>query len=133
MIYSRTSMFPNQRRIPTASQQEVLVDTDRRIRLILCTAAQQIELGQFEKRNTVFPIFMAGFATNSPDLKQHAIDLIRALEGKGIGQNTHRTRQLLVAVCEEQRRVVHAGGRMEDVEWMVVAKEKGLNVVNCGL
>lgn len=126
-------MFPNQRRIPTAAQQEVLNDTDRRIRLTLSIASHQVESGHFEKRHTIFPVFMAGFATNSADLKLHAIDLIRAFEGKGIGQNTYRTRQLLVAVCEEQRRVANAGGRMEDVEWKVVAREKGLNVVNCGL
>lgn len=132
-IYARTSMFTRQRHIPTAAQHEVANDTERRVRLILAMAAQQVESGHLERRKTVFPIFMAGFATFSSDSKLHAIDLIRAFEGKGIGQNTYRTRQLLVAVCEEQRKAINAGRQMEDVEWMAVAREQGLNVVNCGL
>ena len=53
--------------------------------------------------------------------------------GGGIGQNTYRMRQLLAAVCEEQRRVLGQGGRMEAVDWLVLAKERGLMVVHCGL
>lgn len=134
-IYSRTSMFPGQRRIPMATQLEVNADTDGRAQAVLRIAARIVEEGKLEQRQTVFPLFMAGFATKSPEVKRNAIDLIKALEGSGIGQNTYRTRQLLVAVCEEQARSVAAGSgrRLEDVEWLVLAREKGLTVVNCGL
>ncbi|KAF7188344.1 C6 finger domain transcription factor nosA [Pseudocercospora fuligena] len=132
-IYSRTSMFRGQRQIPIASQYDINTDTDNRAQAILHVASQQIENRKVASRQSVFPIFMAGFAAKNPDVKLHAIELIKAFEGYGIGSNTYRTRQLLVAVCEEQRRLASIGGRMEDVEWLVIAKERGLSVVNCGL
>ena len=132
-IYSRTSMFPGQRRIPIANQLELAADTERRVTIILALAAQQVEQGYLDRRNTVFPIFVAGVASLKADSKSQAINLIRAFEGHGIGQNTYRTRQLLLAVCEEQRRVANAGGRMEDVEWLAIATDRGLGVANCGL
>ena len=81
----------------------------------------------------MFPLFIAGMASCEQDAKGRAVDLITVFEGKGIGQNTLRTRQLLVAVCEEQNRIVDLGGRMVDVDWLVVARERGLLVLNCGL
>ena len=133
VIYSRTSMFPGQSRIPIANQQAVRADTERRINLIFTVAGQHIQAGQQDNRSTIFAVFIAGIATSFPDAKVHAIDLIKAFEGTGIGQNTYRTRQLLVAVCEEQRRHLVVGGNMEGVDWLVFARERGLTVVNCGL
>ena len=82
---------------------------------------------------SIFPLFLAGVASTQPDAKIQAIDIMKAIVSGGIGQNTFRTRQLLAAVCEEQRRVVNSGGRMEHVDWLEVARERGLSVVNCGL
>lgn len=87
-----------------------------------------------ERRHVGFPLFMAGVATTQPDTKIQAMNLMTAFQREGgIGQNTYRTRQLLIAVCEEQRAMVGAGGRMEQVDWLALAKERGLSVVNCGL
>lgn len=140
VIYSRTSMFPSQRSIPIANQSDFHADTERRCVAILTLASTYLSstnsTSVTEHRQAVFPIFIAGVATSQPDAKIQAIDIIKAMESPikgGIGQNTYRTRQLLVAVCEEQRRVVSAGGRMEQVDWLVVSRERGLSVVNCGL
>ena len=133
MIYSRTSMFPGQRRIPIANQQEVNAEIEYHVMCILNIAIAQLEAGGVEKRHIVFPLFMAGFATSQPDVKIQALDIIRRLETTAIAQNTYRTRQLLSAVYEEQRRIAESGGRTEDIEWLVVAKERSLMVVNCGL
>ncbi|KAK3116576.1 hypothetical protein LTR53_002944 [Teratosphaeriaceae sp. CCFEE 6253] len=134
IIYLRTSMFPAQRSIPVADQGEVHADTERRCISILTLASSYLD-GELmlERRHAVFPVFMAGVSTTQPDAKVQAIDIIKAMERGAIGQNTYRTRQLLVVVCEEQRRVVSAGGRMETVDWLAVARERGLSVVNCGL
>lgn len=134
IVYSRTSVFPGQRSIPVASQAEIQADTERRCIAILGMATEYIESNRIQCRHIVFPVLISGIATTQPDAKVQAIDLVRAFEvNGGIGQNTYRTRQLLVAVCEEQRRVVSTGGRMEQVDWMALANERGLRVTNCGL
>lgn len=81
----------------------------------------------------VFSLFMAGFATCQPEIKVHALDLMKNYEGSGIGQNTMRTRQLLKTVYEEQALMADEGRRMEDVDWLSLARAKSLAVVNCGL
>ncbi len=132
-VYSRTSMFFRQRSFPIASQQEVFADTKSRVMAIIALAATQLEAGHLERRHVIFPLFIAGFATMQPDLKVQALNIIKAYEGQGLGQNTYTTRRLLTAVYEEQGRVVEAGGRMEDVDWLRVARDRSLTVVNCGL
>ncbi|KAI5358545.1 Putative zn(2)-C6 fungal-type DNA-binding domain, fungal transcription factor [Septoria linicola] len=132
-IYTRTSMFPGQRQIPIANYVELQADTERRVLAILGIAGQQVEQGAVDQRNTVFAIFIAGVASTKGESKARAVDLIRAFEGHGIGQNTYRTRQLLVAVCEEQRLAASSGRRMQDVEWLTIARDRGLGVANCGL
>lgn len=134
VIYARTSMFAGQRLIPTANQSDICADTERRCLAILTMAGGYVEAGLMERRHVVFPVFIAGVATTQPDAKIQAMNLMTAFQREGgIGQNTYRTRQLLIAVCEEQRAVVGVGGRMEQVDWMALAKERGLHIVNCGL
>ena len=133
MIYSRTSMFPGQRRIPVANQQDILADTEYRVVSIITLVTTQLESGHLDRRYVIFPLFMAGFATTQPDAKIQALDIIKAFEGTGIGQNTYTTRRLLSALYEAQRRTADAGGRLEDVDWLTIARERSLIVVNCGL
>ncbi|KAK5173413.1 uncharacterized protein LTR77_002094 [Saxophila tyrrhenica] len=132
-LYLRTSMFPRQRSLPLSNQHELQTDTETRVSSILASATLQLQARQLERRDVIFPLFIAGYATTQPDLKIQALDLMKAFEGQGVGQNTFTTRRLLGAVYEEQRRRVEGGGRMEEVEWMRVARERGLGVVNCGL
>jgi hypothetical protein len=133
ILYSRTSMFPGQRMIPTANQTNVNADSATRVSYILSLVSAILAAGELERREVVFPVFIAGFATTSGDAKAHAIDLLRAFEGHGIGQNTAIVRRLLISVCEEQRRRIGVGGRMEEVDWLAVSKQTGLSVINCGL
>ena len=126
-------MFPGQPLIPTANQAAFLADTGNRVSHILTLTMSIFANGELDRREVVFPIFMAGFATNNPNAKAKTIDLLKSYEGHGIGQNTSVVRRLLVAVCDEQNRRVAAGRRMEEVEWLRVGRERGLSVVNCGL
>jgi hypothetical protein len=100
---------------------------------IIDIATTQLEAGQVDRRHVIFPLLMAGVATTRSDAKVQALDLMKAYEGSGIGQNTYSSRQLLTAVYDEQSRVANGGGRIEDVDWLAVAKGRGLTVVNCGL
>jgi hypothetical protein len=126
-------MFPGQRRIPIANIQNIFADTERRVMSIIDIATTQLEAGQVDRRHVIFPLLMAGVATTRSDAKVQALDLMKAYEGSGIGQNTYSSRQLLTAVYDEQSRVANGGGRIEDVDWLAVAKGRGLTVVNCGL
>jgi GNAT superfamily N-acetyltransferase len=126
-------MFLRQRSIPVANQQDLLTDTEQRILSIIALATAQLQARHFHHRHVIFPLFIAGYATTQPDVKIQALDIIKAFEGHGIGQNTFTTRKLLSAVYEEQRKVAESGGRMEDVDWIKVARDRSLTVVNCGL
>jgi hypothetical protein len=126
-------MFPTQALLPTANQAAYQADTATRVSHILTLGISIHAAGELDRREVVFPIFIAGVATTNPNAKAKAIELLKSYEGHGIGQNAAVVRKLLVAVCEEQRRRVANGRRMEEVEWLRVGKEKGLNVVNCGL
>lgn len=126
-------MFPHQRSLPLAAQSDIFADTERRILSILHLATAYLETGQLHHRFIIFPLFIAGFATALPDVKVQVLNLVKAFEGSAVGGNTYTTRRLLSTVLEEQRRVVGEGGRMEDVDWLRVARERGLGVVNCGL
>ena len=126
-------MFPGQALIPTANQAAFLTDTGTRVSNILTLAMSIFANGELDRREVVFPIFMAGVATKNPNAKAKAMDLLKSYDGHGIGQNTSVVRKLLGAVCEEQRRRVAAGRRMEEVEWLRFGRERGMSVVNCGL
>jgi len=134
MVYSRTSMFPSQRTIPIAQQGDIHADTEHRCSTIIALAELYLESNTLEHRHVVFPLLIAGVATVQSDLKVRTIELMKGFQSNGgIGQNTYRTRQLLQEVCEEQRAVVTRGGRTEQVDWLTIAKERGLTVVNAGL
>ena len=133
-LYSRTSMFPGQRRANnTSSTDTSSTDSERRVLSILAVASATLESGNLAARHVVFPLFIAGCATLSADAKVKALELVQAFEAGAIGRNTARTRGLLKAIYEEQRRASMDGGRAEDVEWLAVARERGLMLVNCGL
>lgn len=130
-------MFPQQRRLGQATtdpDNTTQADTERRVLAILTLTSSNLAAGQQDAaRHTIFPLFMAGFATLQPDAKIKALEIIAAMEGTGIGKNTGRTRGLLKAVFEEQRRAYERGGSVGEVEWLDVARGRGLGIVNCGL
>lgn len=127
-------MFPAQHRtqnpIPAPDSQ---ADTERRAMSILAVASSILETQNLAARHVVFPLFIAGVAALQPDAKVEALELIAAFETTGVGKNTARTRQLLKAVYEEQRRAFDAGASMGDVDWLAVARERSLTIINCGL
>jgi len=123
-------MFPGQQLQNTLDIQN---EVAHRCSTILSLANSVVEAQNFDQHHVVFPIFVAGFATPDPDAKVHALKLMRAMEGTGISRNATRSRELLTAVCEEQRIRVMTGTRPEEVDWIVLAKARGMGVVNFGL
>lgn len=133
-LYATTSMYPGQRLFIFYNMPPVQTTNEIHVSNILEVASRIVDEGEmFDARFVVFPLFMAGCATLKPEAKRMAVELIRRLEPHGIAHNTRRTRQLLVAVCEEQSKRAREGRRAEEVEWLALARERGLNVVNCGI
>jgi hypothetical protein len=93
-LYSRTSMFPSQSLLPSASQ----TDTSTHVSHILTLSASILSTGALDRREVVFPLFIAGVVSTNPIAKTKAIDLLRAFEGHGIGQNSSVVRRLLEGV-----------------------------------
>lgn len=123
-------MYPGQQfhNIP-----EIQDEVSQRCATILSLTTAVVDAQDFDRHHIVFPIFLAGFVTKEAEGKLHAINLLRAMEGTGISRNATRSCELLVAVCEEQRIRILSGGRAEEVDWITLAKSRGLGVVNFGL
>lgn len=127
-------MFPGQILYLIASRgSDVAMVVERTAESIMQLGSTIIERGDLDQRSIVFPIFIAGTATRRPDWKVRALDLIRALEGSGIGQNTTTVRKLLMAVYEEQSAAEVDGRPPGEIYWLNVAEQRGLSVSNCGL
>lgn len=126
-------MFPGQRLIPHANAAAFAADTASRVCHIQTLASSILASGDLDRREVVFPVFIAGIATSDANAKITFINLLKSFEGHGIGQNTSVVRRLLVGVCEEQNHLLERGRRMEEVDWMRFGRERGMSVVNCGL
>lgn len=130
VIYSHTSMWPGQRvytsadcagDITTASQQ------------LLQISQVIITNNPGNCRFLVFPLFMAGFASEIGSQKMLALDLIQQMESDCMGQNTRVARKALEVIYERQNeRFMHTGNSL-GVDWLQIMMEHGLTVVNFGL
>ncbi|KAI4844621.1 hypothetical protein E4T44_06088, partial [Aureobasidium sp. EXF-8845] len=130
VIYSNSSLYPTQ---PFHSNPYQRSETHLHSLKILAIADAVVALQNYDQHQLVFPVFIAGFASSDPETKSRAMALLRVLEGTGISRNATRSRELLSMVFEEQRLMVVNGGRAEEVDWIDVAKVKGMGVVNFGL
>lgn len=130
IIYSHTSMWPGQRVYTSADYAGEIAAVSQQI-LQVSQAIMSNSSGNC--RFLVFPIFMAGFASDIGSQKMLAIDLIHQMESDGIGHNTHVARKALEAVYERQNeRFMHTGNSL-GVDWLQLMMEQGLTVVNFGL
>ncbi|KAI5251418.1 hypothetical protein E4T42_04273 [Aureobasidium subglaciale] len=130
VIYSSSSLYPTQSFHLTPSQRS---ETRLHSLKILSMADAAVTLQNYDHHQLVFPIFVAGFASPDMETKARAIASMRVMEGTGISRNATRSRELLGMVYDEQRERILAGGRPEEVDWIDMAKAKGMGVVNFGL
>ncbi|KAH0000793.1 hypothetical protein KCU78_g15200, partial [Aureobasidium melanogenum] len=130
MVYLHTSMYKGQRNhMSTAQRKEVA----NHCRHILAMAALVIAEKGTEQHNIIFCVFLAGVNSVNDHDKNRAIGIIRAMEGTGISCNVTKSRELLEAVCMEQRERAQFGGNVADIDWVSFAKESGIRLVNMGL
>ena len=106
---------------------------------ILQLAREIVSHNHLERKFIVFPLFMSGFVSETRDERMEILALMKKMEEDTVGRNGVAARQLLEIVYdrqdrrkEELRREGVEGGR-EDVDWVSMIAELGLQVVNCRL
>lgn len=130
IIYSHTSMWPEQRMYTSPDYASEIAAASQQI---LQVSRVIVKNNSSNCRFLVFPIFMAGFASDIGSEKMLALDLIHQMESESIGQNTQVARKALEAVYERQNeRFMHTGNSL-GVDWLQLMMELGLTVVNFGL
>ena len=102
-------------------------------------AREIVSHNHLERKFIVFPLFMSGFVSKTQDERTEVLALLKKMEEDSVGRNGMAPRQLLEIVHERQderreelRREGVVGGR-EDVDWVSMIGELGLQVVNCRL
>ncbi|THW98470.1 hypothetical protein D6D13_10619 [Aureobasidium pullulans] len=130
LLYLHTSMYRGQ-------QMDIFYLQHKEIschcRLVLAKASVIISSGATAQNYLIFPVFLAGVVSRNDQDKTHAIGLLRTLAKTGISRNACRSRQLLEAICVEQRRLVKCGGSAAELDWISYSDEMGLRSVNMGL
>ena len=81
----------------------------------------------------VFPLFMAGIATQNPLDHQQVMRLLIAFENQSIGKAMVATRQILEIVYEKQREVIMLGADPLMVDWVDTVAERGLQMIDARL
>lgn len=100
---------------------------------LLALAEFEAQHTSFEHPTIGFAIFMAGLASRRSDVARTAIDLLGRMQGLTIGNGPFRARQLLIAVRDERNRYAQLGLSPEEVDWIVVAEQNKLEMVDFGL
>ena len=106
---------------------------------IVLLAREIVSHNHLERKFIVFPLFMSGFVCKTQDERMEILALMKKMEEDSVGRNGVAPRRLLEAVYERQdrrreelRREGVEDGR-EDVDWVSMIEELGLQVVNCRL
>lgn len=123
-------MWPTQR---LESGSPIHPRVSRYAREILQLGREIIDNGHLERKFIVFPLFMAGFVSESMADREEALELLTALEQKTMGRVANASKSLLELVYERQEMSLQRGGNALDVDWVQIVVEKGLQVVNCRL
>ena len=81
----------------------------------------------------VFPLFMAGIATQNPSNSQQILRLLVAFERHSIGKAMVATRHILEIIYEKQKEVAMRGASPLVVDWVDTVAERGLQMIDARL
>lgn len=130
IIYSHTSMWPNQR---LDNGPQPIQETTHSINRIIQLGHEITSNGFIERKFMVFPLFMAGIASQNPPDHQQVIRLLITFENQSIGKAMVATRQILETVYEKQREVIMLGADPLMVDWIDTVAERGLQMIDARL
>ena len=100
---------------------------------ILLLAREIVNHRHLERKFMVFPLFMAGFAAETASDRSEALELLTALEQETMGRVANASRELLQLVFDKQNERLLMGNSRWKVDWVQVAVESGMQIVNCRL
>lgn len=123
-------MYPSQLRDLSSSCR---LEISNSIGEILALAREIVDNGHLERKFMVFPLFMAGFASDDANDKDGAMNLLMALEREAMGKVARASRDLLEIVYEKQNEEMSRVGHVLDVDWVQILVEKGLQIASCRL
>ena len=130
MIYSHTSMFPNQLQ---SQEPGFEANVGSCATEILQAAHTIISQERYELRFIVFPLFMAGFATNDPNEKDLALNMIKIIERHSFGGSTEGVRRLLETVYDKQHTAISRAGTASSVDLIEEMESSGQRLIVYGL
>ena len=128
-LYLHSSMYPGQRLRSVRYRDE----DDYHCSFILTTASKAVANRDIHNHHMVTAIFLAGCVTTVPQEKLLATELLQAMEGTGISRSVSRSLELLRHVQSEQLERQLTGRLAEEVDWIEVARERGIKSINFGL
>ncbi|KAF2156969.1 hypothetical protein K461DRAFT_263929 [Myriangium duriaei CBS 260.36] len=129
VIYSGACMFPGQ----FFSNPSLATKVAFKCRQVLALANNVLEETHWCRPPIVFAVFLAGVCTPEAEVKSAAMQYIEKFGTMSISRNASKAKALLAAVIEEQRLRVMRGERAEEVDWISVARERGMEMIDFGL
>lgn len=122
LLYLYTNMYPKQRVHCEAHDEEVATHCT----WLLSTVSQALSDGSIRRPLIIWLVFLAGVATNQPEQKLLAVNLLQAMRKIGIASTSIRACALLQLVHKEQERRVSCGGNAKEVDFIEVSRQYGL-------
>jgi hypothetical protein len=130
LLFSYTSLWPGQSfGLGAAPQEEI-----RHHAAAVFSVAESV-MAQSKGNDwcsVTFPVFLAGSATPSSDLKVIALNMLSRLEAQEIGRNATSIRYLFQVVYERQMQQSHGVGHPGSADWIEILAEHGLSLVTYG-
>ena len=136
LIYSHTSMYGSQRLL---LQSTFIHEVTQCVDKILRLAREIVSNNHLERKFIVFPLFMSGYVSTTQDERMEILALMKRMEEDSVGRNAVAPRQLLEIVYDrqdrwrEELRKEDMTSDREDVDWVSIIAELGLQFVNCRL
>lgn len=114
-------MFPSQLDNPVPEYDQIFTCSKE----IIEAAGVILSEKRHEVRTVIFPLFMAGFASNDLEEKQKVLNLLLAIETQDYRGSTERTRRLLEKLYERQHSAILAMGNANSVDWIEEVEKSG--------
>ncbi|GFF49318.1 hypothetical protein IFM46972_08771 [Aspergillus udagawae] len=130
LLFSYTSLWPGQSFGLGAAPQEEIRHHAAAVFSVAESVMAQSKGNDW--RSVTFPVFLAGSATPSSDLKVIALDMLSRLEAQEIGRNATSIRYLFQVVYERQTQQSQGVGHPGSADWIEILAEHGLSLVTYG-
>jgi hypothetical protein len=121
-------MYPSQAISLSPSQ---LQDIDDAIEAILAIARDVIRAGRCAEGSfLIFPLFLAGYAASSTNLKNCVTQSLAVMGGFFVGHNISIFKQMLLEIYQEQENMKLISMRGLGVDWKEYMSKRSCRIIN---